>query len=177
MTHSKWTYATAVLAMCATIPAHAQEIRPGLWEFHTDMNMPGQPEIAAQIAQMREQMASLPPEARAMAEQQMAGMGIGLGDGGAIRVCISPEDAASDQIYEGREEDGCTYTNVKRSGTSWSGTLTCIDPPGRGSFETTLHAPTHFTASNRLETADGLIETRTESRWLASDCGALANKP
>ena len=174
MKRLKWIHGAAVLTMLATFAAHAQEVRPGLWEFKTDMNMPGQPDIAAQMAQMREQMASLPPEARAMFEQQMAGMGVGIGDGGAIRICITPEEALADQIYEGREEDGCTYTDVKRRGNTWSGTLTCIDPPGRGSFETTIHDPKHFTARNHLETTDGRIETSTESRWLSDDCGALA---
>ena len=75
----------ALAAACIAFAAQAQTIQPGLWEFKHDMRMPGRPDVAAQMAQMREQMKNLPPEARKMMEQQMAGHGMGMGADGALR--------------------------------------------------------------------------------------------
>ena len=88
----------AIAVACIGFAAQAQTIQPGLWEFKHDMRMPGRPDMAAQMAQMREQMKSLPPEARKMMEQQMAGHGVGMGADGALRLCIGPEDAKQDPI-------------------------------------------------------------------------------
>ena len=115
----------ALAAACIAFAAQAQTIQPGLWEFKHDMRMPGRPDVAAQMAQMREQMKNLPPEARKMMEQQMAGHGMGMGADGALRLCIGSEDAKQDPIREGRTEGDCTYTQVKRSGNTWTGRLTC----------------------------------------------------
>ena len=53
----KKTFALAIA--CIGLAAQAQTIQPGLWEFKHDMQMPGQPDRNAQMAQMREQMNKL----------------------------------------------------------------------------------------------------------------------
>lgn len=161
-------------ATCITAAAQAQSIDPGLWEFKHEMRMPGQPDLAAQMAQMREQMKSMPPEVRKMMEQQMAGHGIGMGSDGALRVCISPEDAKRDPIREGSTEGGCTYSQVKRSGNTWTGRVTCKEPPSQGDFTTTLHSATHFSTQAVLTSKQqGRMDMRSEARRLSADCGAL----
>ena len=126
------------------------------------------------VAQMREQMKSLPPEARKMMEQQLAGHGMGMGADGALRLCIGPEDAKQDPIREGHTEGDCTYTQVKRSGNTWTGRLTCKEPPSQGDFTTTLHSATHFTTKAALTSKEhGRIDMNTEARRLSADCGTL----
>ncbi|MBX3633050.1 MAG: DUF3617 domain-containing protein [Simplicispira sp.] len=164
----------AIAAACIALAAQSQSIDPGLWEFKHDMRMPGQPDMAAQMAQMREQMKNLPPEARKMMEQQMAGHGVGMGADGALRLCISPEDARQDPIREGHTEGDCTYTQVKRSGNSWTGRVVCKEPPSQGDFTTTLHSATHFSTKATLNSKQhGRIDANTEARRLSADCGTL----
>ena len=49
----------AIAVACIGFAAQAQTIQPGLWEFKHDMRMPGRPDVAAQMAQMREQMTNV----------------------------------------------------------------------------------------------------------------------
>jgi hypothetical protein len=87
--------------------AQAADIKPGLWEFRSKLDMPGMPDMAAQMAEMQAQMKNLPPEARRMMEQQMAAQGVSMGSGGSIRVCITPEDAKGAKVYSGKSEGDC----------------------------------------------------------------------
>lgn len=163
----------AIAAACLAWGAQAQSIDPGLWEFTHDMRAPGQPDMSAQMAQMRQQMKNLPPEARKMLEQQMAGRGIGLGDNGALRVCIGPDDARREPISEGRTDGDCTYTQVARSGNTWTGRMACTKPPSKGDFTTTLHSSTHFSTKAVLTSEQGRMNLTTEARRVSADCGTL----
>lgn len=165
-------------ATCIAAAAQAQSIDPGLWEIKHDMRMPGNPEVAAQMAQMREQMKNLPPQMREMMEQQMASLGVGMGADGALQLCISPDQAKADPIREGHTEGDCTYTQVKRSGNTWTGRITCTQPPGEGDFTTTLHSATHFSTEAVMSSEEyGRIDMNTDARHLSADCGAIRPVP
>jgi hypothetical protein len=154
--------------------AHAQTIQPGLWEFKHELRMPGQPDLAAQMAQMREQMKNLPPEARKMMEQQMAGLGVGLGADGALRLCIGPEEAQQGPIREGHTEGDCTFTRVKQAGNTWSGRVVCRDPASQGDFTTTLHSASHFSTKAVLTSKEfGRVDMSSDARRVSADCGAI----
>ena len=154
--------------------AQAQEMLPGLWEFKTNMRMPKMPDLSAQMAQMRDQLKNLPPEARQMLEQQLAGMGSGLTESGALRLCITEDEAAEDVIKEGQSDGDCTYTKVERKGNTWRGQLACKEEGGSGEFTTTLHSPSHFsTVANMTSKEHGRIDMKTEARRISSDCGKL----
>ena len=90
----------AALALAALGPAHAADIKPGLWEFKSAMSMPGMPDMSAQMARMQEEMKKMPPEARKMMEQQMAAQGVAMGSGG------EEIKAAADYVTTGVDEDG-----------------------------------------------------------------------
>ena len=102
---------------------------------------------------------------------------MGLGDGGAVRLCISPEDAQAGPVREGKVEGQCTYTKVSHVGNTWRGVLVCKEPPSQGEFTTTLHSPERFTSQAVLTGKEGRMEMRSEGRRLSGDCGALAKKP
>lgn len=177
-----WTLALSLsLALGLAGPVQAQTIDPGLWEIKNDMRMPDRPEFAAQMAQMREQMKSLPPEVRKQMEQQMAGSGVGLGQDGAMRLCISPEDAKGDVIREGQKQGNCTYTQVSRSGKVWRGKLVCTDPSSQGEFTTTLHSSRHYTTeavmTSQQDGRTSRMEMKGEAHFVSPDCGALAKRP
>lgn len=169
--------AAIVLAFALTGNVHAQNVQPGLWEIKHDMRMPGQPDITTQMAQLREQLKALPPEARKMMEQQMGSMGIGLGGDASLRICLTPEDIKDDVIREGHTEGDCTFTKVSRSGNTWRGKMVCTEPAGQGDFTTTLHSPTHYTTEAIITSAEhGRVEMKTDARRISADCGALARK-
>ena len=136
----------AGLLLLAAATAQAADIRPGLWEFRsTRMSAAGMPDMSAQMAEMQKQMKNLPPETQRMLQQQMAARGVQLGKDGAVRSCITPEQARQDNIYTGKTDGGCTLASVTRAGNTVRGRLNCTQPPGTADFETTIANPEHFT--------------------------------
>ncbi|GAB1382696.1 MAG TPA: DUF3617 domain-containing protein [Ottowia sp.] len=178
---SRWLFALLPMLTLNLPAAYAQTIEPGLWEIKQDIRTPDRPEMAAQMAQMREQMKNLPPQARKQMEQQMASMGVGLNPDGAIRNCVSPEEARQDVIREGDKKDDCTYTKVSRTGNVWRGRMVCTNPPSQGDFTTTLHDRKHYTTEAVITGQDKGRPTRMEmkmdARFVSADCGALAKRP
>lgn len=169
--------ALAALAMMAWMPAGAlaQAVDPGLWEYKTEMrSMGGNNAMAAQLAQMQEQLRNVPPETRRMMEQQMSAMGLNIGiESGAVTVrnCLSPEEANADPIREGQTVDDCTYTQVQRKGNVWTGRMVCTDPRMTGDFTTTLHNRGHYsTVAHMKGDETGDMEVRVEGRRVAADC-------
>jgi hypothetical protein len=169
--------ASLLLALGAVSAAHAADIKPGLWEFKTKMDMPGMPDMAAQMAQMQEQMKNMPPEARKMMEQQMAAHGVGMGNGGAVRICITPEDARRSNVYSGKTDADCTYSNVSNTATRVKGHISCTSPKADGDFEATIDSPTHFTSRMNMRSAEGNMKADTDARWVAADCGKIKPAP
>ncbi|MDP2868570.1 DUF3617 domain-containing protein [Methyloversatilis sp.] len=165
--------AALILSLCAFGSAHAADIKPGLWEFKSKLAMPGMPDMSAQMEMMQQQMKNLPPEARAMMEKQMAAQGVAMGSGGALQVCITPEDAKGANVYTGKTDGDCRYTNVTNSATRVKGTITCTKPKASGDFEAIIDSPTHFTSKVNMQSAEGTMNADTDARWLADDCGKI----
>lgn len=157
----------------ATATAHAQTIDPGLWELTSEMKTPGQADTQQQMADLQKQLESMPAGMRGMLEKQMASMGVGLGANGAIRVCITPEQASTGGMYDGKQEGGCTYSNVKHSGKTITGTMTCTQPAMRGDFVSTLHSESHFATQAKLTGTGGVTEMTAVGRRLSADCGDI----
>lgn len=171
--------AVLAFAFSMILPAAAGEIDPGLWEFRNDIQMPGNPGIAAQLAQMREQMRaqleSMPPEQRRMVEQQMQGMSGDAGGfltGGPARLCLTKEDTEFDVPGKQGNED-CRYTDFQRKGKVWTGRMICDgeDFKGTGTFRTTLHNRRHYTMSAEIDAAGrGRMTMAVEARFIQPDC-------
>jgi len=154
----------------AQVPTDA--LQPGLWEFKQQMQWPGRPDMGAQMAQLQQQMKNLPPEVRQKVEQQMASKGMALGDDGAMRICITPEQAKAGPMQMEQGQGQCAFTKTNRSGNTWTGHMVCKQPPSEGDFTTTLHGPTHFSTKAVLTSQQhGRIEMQTEARRLGGDCG------
>jgi hypothetical protein len=172
--------ALAMFAIACAAPAHAQKIRPGLWENSVAMKSSGG-QVEAAMAQMQAQLASMPPEQRAQVEAMMANQGIGMAAGkpNTVRSCISPEMAARDQFDTG---DGrCKSTGHTRSGNVVRFKFVCqpdaSGAAGEGEGEFTLVSDTENRGKMRINaTRQGQtlrMEMDTTSRWLGADCGTL----
>ncbi|MFA7438462.1 DUF3617 domain-containing protein [Castellaniella sp.] len=168
------------LAAMFSSPLAAQEIDPGLWRVNTTVTgneMGQQMRAMSQAMQMLENQS---PEVRRMIEQQMGGMlGIDIQtrDGAptvSMNVCISPEDAKSGPIQNGRTDGDCTYQDVKQQGNRWSGTLVCDGDgfQGTGQFTATIHSKQHYTSQATLQSPKmGTMELAMEGRLQAPACG------
>ena len=161
-----------VAALCLAAAAHAADIRPGLWEFRsTRLNLGGLPDISSQMAQLPQYLKTLPLEMRRTIEQQMAARGVAMGNDGAVRSCITPEQAKHDNIYSGKVEGNCTLGDIVKTGNTVTGRLSCTNPNASGDFAARLDGTEHFTTRVNMKSAQGDMQVETDARWLSAECG------
>ncbi|MEX1168136.1 MAG: DUF3617 domain-containing protein [Hydrogenophaga sp.] len=168
----------AVLLATAVAPALAQSTAPGLWQIENKMG--GNPEMERAMAQMQAQMAAMPPAQRKQMEAMMAqnGMSIGAGAGGAmaIKMCITPEMAAKQQLPTQTEGD-CTSKIGSRSGNTMGFSFTCTKPPSSGEGSYTFSGDKAYTMKMAIRSVqDGKPQNLTmnaKAQWLSGDCGSI----
>lgn len=162
--------------------ALAQSTKPGLWEIENKVG--GNPEIDQAMAQMQQQMASMPPAQRKMMEDMLAAQGVKMGKGSsggvAMQVCITPEMAARQELPTQTEGD-CTNKIHSRSGNTMKVSFTCTNPPSSGEGTYTFRGDTGYDMDMRILTQNsGKPSTMTVKgggRWLAADCGNVRPIP
>jgi hypothetical protein len=172
----------AVLAMTAASGVEAQTLKPGLWEINSRMQMGAN--LDKELAQMQQQMATLPPEQRKKMEDMMARQGLAMGSGGSpgvmsVRICMTREMAERDQIPA--TQGDCTHTVSPRSGNTMKFAFTCRNPASSGEGQTTFLGPEAYSTKMTVNTsAQGKTEKSSmeaNGRWLSSDCGAVKPLP
>lgn len=171
---------TAVLLLaCLSASAWSQKLAPGLWEQSMTMKS-ASGQIEQQMSQMQREMAKLPPDQRKMMEQMMGSRGVGMGAGPGqpttVRVCVTPEQAARDELpqHDGR----CKQTAMERSGNKLRFRFACSgEPPTSGEGEYTFESSKAHSGNVVINTAvqgrPERMEMQTRGRWLAADCGAI----
>lgn len=153
--------------------AQAADVTPGLWEFTSrKLSVGGSPDLSAHIGMMRDQIRLLPPETRAMIEQQMRQRGISMGADGRVRSCITAEQADRNQLFSGRVEGNCSFSEVRKEADRLRGRVHCTQPQGSGDFDIRIHDPKHFSTVVRLNSPQGEVHTETDARWLGAQCAA-----
>jgi len=168
------TLATTLAAACLVAPVAAQTLKPGLWEMQQKMH--GSPEMDQAMAEMRKEMANMPPEQRKQMEAMMARQGVqvapGAGGATAVRVCMTKEQVERNEIQ--LQQGDCRTTQQQRSGNTLKVSFTCGNPPMRGESQVTFASPESFTSRTTLSGAGaGKQDTTIEGtgKWLAADCG------
>jgi hypothetical protein len=168
----RFAWLTLAALSAASLPAQAQQLLPGLWEFTSEklvvdgMEMPG---MAEMLAQMKE----LPPEQRKMMESMLAEQGVELGSGG-IRLCLSEAQVESRKLPF-QDEPGCTQEVLEQTDSLWRFRFECPDAKGQG--ETKIIS--NREVANMIETTYAVGEQQGTSRmqsrgqWLGEDCGTL----
>lgn len=163
----------ALLLLAAAGSAQAADIRPGLWEFRsTRVSLGGAPDLSDKL---RQQLANLPPDVQRQLRQQLAAQGVQLGTDGAVRSCITPEQARQDSVYAGRSDGNCTLASITKSGNQVRGRLNCSQPKGSADFETTLDGPERMSTRVNMHSAQGDIQMDTDARWIAA-CGTATRQ-
>lgn len=172
--------ACAPLLLSASLTAHAQSMKPGLWEITNQMQgAPGSKADAA-MAQMQKQMASMTPEQRKMVEDMMAkkGMQMGAAPGGgmAVKICLTPEMAARNEVAPA-QQGNCTHTPSPRSGNTQKFAFTCTQPPSRGEGQVTYTSPEAYamkmTTTTTVKGKEETMDMQAQGKWLGSDCGSV----
>jgi hypothetical protein len=165
--------------LATTTAALAQQrLQPGLWEQSMVMQ---NDKVNQAMAQMQQQMAAMPPEKRKQMEAMMAKQGVSMGGPGqpmTAKVCITPEQAARDEIPA---RDGkCKQTRSERNGNTFRFAFTCEDG-GSGEGEYTLQSPKAHSGKMIINSVRNgkteRMEMQHSGRWLAADCGAVKPLP
>jgi hypothetical protein len=166
----------ALVATVLAASAHAQSIKPGLWE-HAFTIKSGSGQMEGAMAEMQKQMAAMPPEQRKMMEQMMAQQGVGMGPKGqSVKICITPEEAARQEVPAA--EGNCTQKVTQRSGSTIKMTFSCADqPPSSGEGEITFLSPTAYSGKavvrTTVEGKPERVDMTTTGKWLSANCGAI----
>lgn len=167
------------LASTAGLSQSGPRLKPGLWEHSFEVN-DSSGQMASAMKEARAAMANMPPEQRKMMEQMMAQQGVSFdASGQKIRICLTPEDVARDQIPAAQE--GCTQ-NATRSGNTWTVTFQCPardgQPASSGRGTVTMASPTAYSGDFTTTTSQPnkkaeQVMMKTQGRWVAADCGAV----
>lgn len=174
-----------LLALAAAAQAQTK-LTPGLWDHEITMKSGGG-QMDAAMARMQEQLANMPPEKRAQMEAMMAQRGISIGaaagGGPAIKakVCLTPEQAARDEVPQDQRGQ-CKQTSRSRSGNTLKFTMECTGQnPGRGEGEFTLISPKETQGKVSITMTGGArtgtVDMDMRARWLAADCGDVKPRP
>lgn len=161
-------------------PALAQPLKmlPGLWEHSFTMKSQGG-QVEGAIAQMQQQMASLPPEQREMMAQMLAQQGVGMGpQGQSVKVCISKEEADLDSLPR---REGCTQTVQRVNASTVKVAFSCKgtrdEPPSSGEGSLQFSSPKtykgNFVVKTVVENKPEQLQMAQSGQWLSADCGAL----
>jgi hypothetical protein len=179
------TTASTLLATPAVAQTAFAKMQPGLWETTMTMKT-ASGEMEAKMAQMQQQMASMPPEQRKMIEDMMAKQGVGVGGrGNTIKMCITAEQAARTEM-PASQEGNCQQEVTQRSGNTVRYRFNCTgERPTSGEGEYTMTSPTAYngrsTVLTQVKGQPEKIEMTHAGHWLGNDCGSIKplklNKP
>ncbi len=168
----------ASLVLAPAAGAGEIQLEPGLWEVENDMAAAGG-QLGAAQAELKRQLAAMPPEQRAMMEKMMAGQGVDLGGKGLLgvtgRICLTRE--MIDQHELPVQKGKCTTKLLSRTGNSVKMSFECTDPPAHGEGEYTILSPKAYEMKMAVRAAiQGQEEKMTmdaTGKWLGADCGSV----
>jgi hypothetical protein len=171
--------AVAGATVLAGAPAHAQDIKAGLWEMTSKVQSAGG-KMEQAMAMMQKQMATMTPEQRTMMEGMLAKQGMNVasmsGNSAVVKMCVTKEMAAQSQLPM-QTMGSCTQTRGALVGNTMHVSVACTQPSANGEGVVTFSNSGAFTSSMRMST---LMAGKTESasidssgHWLGADCGSV----
>lgn len=166
--------------------AQQVNIKPGLWQL--DMTAPGKANgnpMAGYIAQLKSQMASMPPEQRRQLEATLAELDARgtefTSDGVRMKECITKENIANYDFLGKKGMDSCTR-KVSPTAGGMNLSMNCTRP--QMSVEASVKSQSDkaytFESIATVQGPDGKPMTQKSSgsaKWLSSDCGKVKPSP
>ena len=176
---SRMSIALLLSTLSITSVVHAQSTKPGLWDINQKMG--GNAEMDKAMAQVQQQMAGMSPAEKKMMQDMMAKQGVtmptpGAGGGMAMKVCITPEMAAK-QDMPVQTEGECTTTITSRSANTLKMNFVCKNPPSTGEGTYTFSGDTAYTMNMLMKsTHQGKPVSTTmegQGKWVSASCGTV----
>ena len=175
-TNSRNMLLLLVLGVSA-LAAQAQVSKAGLWDVTTKLG--GSGEMDKAMAQMQQQMASMPPEQRKQMEAMLAKQGMSMTStpGGVLsKMCITKDMVERSQMPVQTQGD-CTSTTSNKSTTGMTFKFNCTSPPSSGEGQYTFMGDSAYTMKMKINTPQQgkpVITTMDSSgKWLGADCGTI----
>ena len=171
-------YSAVLAGSVFALNAHAQTVKPGLWEM-TNKLQSGSGEIEKAMAEAQRTMADLPPEQRKMMQDMMAKQGVTIGASapGAMRINICLTQEMIDNNELSAPAGDCKTTHSPRVGNSMKVSYVCTKPPSSGEGQVTFAGPEAFDSKMTVNTtASGKNEKvmlEGQGKWLSAECGAI----
>lgn len=165
----------ALGAACLGTPlAQAQALRPGLWEFegqHSQLRQSSGQTVDMQKInqQLESQLRGMDPSVRRMLEENLRSAGVVVDKGRSQRLCVQPDQAQLARLAE-RQQEGCTFTLQERGADFVRGQLQCTDPPGQGSYVSSVITPERLSNRTELKTPQGQLVITASAQWIGADC-------
>lgn len=171
------TLLVALALAAIALGAQAQVTKAGLWEVSSKLG--GSAEMDKAMAQMQQQMASMPPEQRKQMEAMLAkqGMSISGAPGGVLaKMCMTKDMVERSQMPVQTQGD-CTSTTSDKTSTGMKFKFTCSSPPSSGEGQYTFMGDSAYTMKMRINTPQQgkpVITTLDSSgKWMGADCGNI----
>ena len=158
--------------------AHAQTMKPGLWEMQTKMQS-GSGEMEKAMAEMQQQMASMTPEQRKMMQDMLGKQGASIGAGGpgamTVKFCMTQEMIERNELPA--QQGDCKNTVSPRSGNKMKFAFSCTKPVSNGEGEVTFVSPQAYTSKLTVNTTTASKTERmtmeSQGKWLSAECGPV----
>lgn len=176
----------ALLAMlacggAATLPALAQDLKPGLWEMSSTISS-ADPQVQSALAAVQQHLANMSPEQRGGLERMMRQNGVqaDLGQNGNLRtrVCMTREMIERKEFPV--QQGDCRQTYTRLAADKGRIAFTCSKPRISGAGEITMASDTSYQAHVHVDSQESgkqSLDTDVNGRWLAADCGTLRPAP
>ena len=158
--------------------AGAQSLKPGLWEI-TQQIRSSSGETEKAMAQMQQQLASMPPEQRKKMEEMMAARGVSPGGAGgmSVKVCMTKEMAERSEAPMQHQSGDCKTTQQSRSGNTMKVAYACTTPPSSGEGEMTFTSPEAYNMKMVVNTTvrgkPEKMNMDSTGKWMGADCGTV----
>jgi hypothetical protein len=167
-------------AACTALPSSAQNLTPGLWEVSSKMQS-GSGTLEMAMAAAQKHMANLDPAQRKKIEDTLAQQGVSLSGVGAtgvvMKMCMSKEMAAQNQLPMTHQQGDCSATRSPVVGNTMQVAFTCSKPQASGEGQVTFAGDKAYQMKMKVaSTATGNPETMNidaSGRWLGADCGGI----
>jgi hypothetical protein len=143
------------------------EMEPGKWQ-HSFTLQSADGELERAMAQMQQQLASMPAQQRQMMEAMMKSQGLAMDlQGGSIEVCLTAADIAKGQLPQ---QDGCQQQVTEHDG-SYKVSFQCdTTPPSKGEGEFRLLNSKAYEGNLKVQTLhEGKAQQMTmqqQGKWL-----------
>lgn len=169
--------ALSALAVAVIMPVSARAqaqsvppIKPGLWEIKSEREVDGK-----KAPDPTEQMKNLPPDVRAKVEAMMKEKGVGMGEGGMNRVCLSRESLDKGS-WQGQNEN-CKTEFTGRSTTSWKWHSVCTRPESESDGEALFANSENYTVKThmkmKVQGQERMTTMTIQAKWMGNNCGDI----